>query len=176
MPADGRPCALRVGDHPLLECLCSTSSGSAPLRSIGSGLFCPLANMPYAHKLDHVRLWQPIGNKDGSCECATGLRRMQNAAAVCTHACITLRRFCIALDTRTQHNACEHLHMCARMPARCSARMYTSTHASTHTRMPCMVWYKHSCQFTLHKRTANDARIHTHARTHPHTPHARHTI
>ena len=94
MPADGRPRALWAGDHPLLECLCSpalrdnpsTSSGSAPLRSIGSELFCPLANMPYAHKLDHVRLWQSMGNKDGSCVCATGLKRMQNAAAVCTHA------------------------------------------------------------------------------------------
>ena len=117
---------------PCMSWPCSASSGSAPMRSIGSGLFCPHANMPHAHKLCHVRLWQPMGNKDGSCVCATGWTRMQNAAAVCTHqahACITLRLYCTALDTRTRYNACETPHPCARILASCSARMYTSTHA-----------------------------------------------
>ena len=45
-----------------------------------------------------------------------------------------LRRFCMAHDTRTRYNACANLHPCARMSARCSTRMYTSTHARIHTR------------------------------------------
>ena len=67
MPADGRAHALRVGDHPLheLSVLCQQWFCS-PYRSIGSGCFCPLSNMPHAHKLYHVRLWQPLGNKEGS--------------------------------------------------------------------------------------------------------------
>ena len=125
---------LWVGDHsPCMSWPRSASSGSTPVRSIGSGFCCPLASMPHAHKLCHVCVWQPMGNQDGSCVCVTWMNK--DAECCSMHACITLRRFCTAHDTRTRHSACENPHPCARMPACCSARMYSAyAHIHAHAR------------------------------------------
>ena len=87
--------------------------------------------MPHAHKFCHVRVWQTMGNnQDGSCVCVTWMN--MDAECCSVHACITLRRFCTAHDTRTRHHAVVNPHPCTRILACCSARMY-STYAHIHT-------------------------------------------
>jgi hypothetical protein len=62
-----------------------------------------------------------------------GVRNWMNKDAECCssmHACITLRRFCTAHDKRTRQTThAESTSGCTHVPARCSAHMYTSTHA-----------------------------------------------
>ena len=154
MPADERPGPLWFGDHPLheLSMLLHQQFFRSPSGATAVGCFsprptCPTpANFARALVATHgeqgwimrVRNWM---NKDAEC-CSS------------MHACITLRRFCTAHDTRTRHNACESTSV-ARMLAHCTAaRACTrvSTHTYTHVHVICghtSLQHIHSAHFAL---------------------------
>jgi hypothetical protein len=127
---------LWVGDHPLHELAALRQHWFRSSYEHPVGCFAPVQHVPRPQMLPQdVPLWQPMpmASKDGSWVCVTWMNK--DAECCSMHACITLRRFCTAHDTRTRHSACENPHPCARMPACCSARMYSAyAHIHAHAR------------------------------------------
>ena len=132
VPADERPgplWALRVGDHPLHELAVLRQQWFRSHEEHRQwrvwSLLPPRQHAPRPQTLPcalvatHgeqgwimcVRNWV---DKDAERCCS------MHASGARMHY---LETFCTALDTRTRYNACENPHPCARILARCSARM-----------------------------------------------------